>query len=122
MQLTVDDRLRADLKIAMKDRDRDRMKVLRSVLGAIGNAEAQPVEDHPTSNDSPIAGAALGLGAAEAERRVLTEDDVRRVIAAERDERLRAATRCHPRMRPGYVPRPTSSRRTSAVPESPRPT
>ncbi|RYZ16075.1 MAG: hypothetical protein EOO70_05355, partial [Myxococcaceae bacterium] len=25
----------------MKDRDRDRMKVLRSVLGAIGNAEAQ---------------------------------------------------------------------------------
>lgn len=89
-------RLRADLTAAMKGRDTDTVRVLRVVLGAVGNAEAQPVDtDPPTALtvSGGIAGAAAGLGAAEAERRVLTEQDVREIIRAEREERP-AETAC----------------------------
>jgi len=83
-------RMRADLTTAMKARDTDTVRVLRVALAAIANAEAQPVVgDGPASLtvSGGIAGAASGLGAAEAERRTLTEDDVRSIIRAERDER-----------------------------------
>lgn len=86
-------RLRADLSTAMRDRDRERAQLLRTVLSAIANAEAQPVDALPTgpAAEGPVAGAAVGLGATEAARRELSADDVRAIVAAERDERLSAA-------------------------------
>ena len=80
--------LRAELTAAMKRRDRVATAACRSALGAIDNAEAQGI-------DAPRAGAvadsAVGVGAAEAQRRVLTEPDVRAVVAAEAAERYAAA-------------------------------
>lgn len=78
------DHLRAELRQAMRDRDRDTVRVLRSVLGAIDNAESDGVA-------APRAGAveasAIGIGAAEAARRELTDADVRAVVEAELAER-----------------------------------
>jgi uncharacterized protein len=86
-------RLRADLTDAMRVHDRDTIPLLRTVLAAIANAEAQPVTDAPSVPPSSrhIAGAAAGLHAAEIPRRELDDQGVRAVVAAERDERLRAA-------------------------------
>lgn len=83
------DRLRADLTTALRARDRASASVLRTVLGAIANAEAVPVpQAAPPVAEGPIAGAVLGLGAAEVPRRELTEDDVRAIVRAERDDLL----------------------------------
>lgn len=84
------DRMRADLTAAIRARETDTVRALRVVLGAVANAEAQPINDTvPTSLTTAggIAGAADGLGAAEIERRELTEDDVRGIIRAERQAR-----------------------------------
>lgn len=89
--------LRAQLLTARKDRDQTRVSALRSALSAIDNAEtpdadtsdkAQP--DRATS-DSAIAGAASGLGSTEVARRQLTDAQIRGLLRAEVDERLRAA-------------------------------
>lgn len=87
-------RLRDDLATALRARDRETVRVLRTVLSALANAEAQPVEEStPTSQVSsgPIAGASAGVGASEAARRELDEDEVRAIVEAERDERIAAA-------------------------------
>jgi uncharacterized protein len=87
-------RLRRDLTAAMRERDRDSVRVLRTVLSAIANGEAQPdLDETPVSqrSEGPIAGAAEGLGAGEVARRQLGEQDIRAIVAAERDERLLAA-------------------------------
>ena len=66
--------------------------MLRTVLAAVANAEAQPAGHAPVPTTSGrIAGAADGLHAAEVDRRELNEDEVRAVVIEERDERLRAA-------------------------------
>jgi len=93
--LTVDDvraSMRTALKEAMRGRDKLAVSALRSGLSAIDNAEAVPTE--PTSfvdGESPIAGAAIGLGATEAARRELTLEDVRALLRGEVDERRKAA-------------------------------
>jgi uncharacterized protein len=85
----------------MKARDKRAVAALRSTLAAIDNAEAADVTEvppagrrHPAAEQVPpagegeIAGAALGVGAAEAERRALTaaetEAIVRREVAGRR--------------------------------------
>ncbi len=85
-------RLRADLLTARKARDTTATAVLRSTLSAIANAEALPVAEAALSAEGPIAGAASGVGATEAARRDLTDDDVRGIITDEQTERLSAAT------------------------------
>lgn len=96
-------RLRADLLSARKARDTAATAVLRSTLSAIANAEALPVAEaaltadgiasgSASAGDGPIAGAASGVGATEAARRDLTDDDVRGIIIDEQTERLSAAT------------------------------
>ncbi len=66
---------------------------LRTALSAIANAEAIPVSEGVThATTSPhFAGTAAGLGAAEAGRRSLTDDEVGQIVQAEVDERLTAA-------------------------------
>jgi uncharacterized protein YqeY len=91
--------LRNDLTSALKARDRVAITALRSALAAIDNAEAVPLDHtldagHPPDNvtgNEHVAGSAAGLGAAEAERRHLTEADLRSIVEDEVRERSVAA-------------------------------
>ncbi len=65
---------------------------LRSALAAIGNAEAVLPRPGPgPAGSAHVAGAVEGLGAGEAERRVLTEADLGEIVQAEITERRAAA-------------------------------
>lgn len=84
--------LRRDLTAALKARDRVAVAALRSAIAAIENAAAVPAAPIDTSvGDEHFAGAKIGVGAAEAPRRVLTESDERSILAAEVRERTTAA-------------------------------
>lgn len=83
-------RLRRALPDALRARDTVAVAALRSALGAIDNGEAvAPVEPGPM--DGVIAGARPGLGAGEAARRELSEQDVAAIVGREVAERLDAA-------------------------------
>ncbi|WP_433672021.1 hypothetical protein ACQP06_10430 [Nocardia sp. CA-136227] len=82
------ERLRAALPAAMKVRDRHATAALRSALAAIDNAEAVDGSD---ARAGAIESSAVGAGAAERPRRVLTEAEVVAIVRAEIDERLTAA-------------------------------
>ena len=81
------ERLRADLLAAMKAKDETRLKVLRSLSAALGNAEAVDPSTVPS-------------GQTEVARRQLTDDDVRSVIDAERAELDAAAAELDANGRP----------------------
>ncbi|HWL42890.1 MAG TPA: GNAT family N-acetyltransferase [Ilumatobacter sp.] len=89
----MNDRLQSDLTAAMRRRDASTVRVLRTVLAAVANAEAvDAVPTHvPAPAESPIAGAAHGLGATDVARRELTDAEVVAIVRGERDERLAAA-------------------------------
>jgi uncharacterized protein YqeY len=84
--------LRDRLGIALKARDRSAIGVLRCTIAAIENAEAVEVELSGTTLSQTVAGAVTGLGAAEAHRRVLSDDDIADIIGEEILERTEAAT------------------------------
>jgi uncharacterized protein YqeY len=84
-------RLRRALPSALKARDQATVAALRSVLAAIDNAQAVEAPPAPRS-DSVVAGAVTGLGAGEAPRRQLSEDDVAAVVRAEVADRRAAAS------------------------------
>ena len=86
-------RLRLALAEALRARDMVTVSALRSALGAIGNAEAvEPGAAAPTGTGSPhVAGAAAGVGAAEAQRRRLSAADIGQIVLEEARERERAA-------------------------------
>jgi uncharacterized protein YqeY len=102
-------RLRLALSAALRARHMTAVAALRSALSAIGNAEAAPVppsggaagpaaaatrtaDGGAAGTSSPhVAGAAAGLGAAEAERRRLSPAQVAAIVQAEIDKRLAAA-------------------------------
>lgn len=85
--------LRRDLPRAIAARDPAAISALRSVLAAIANAEAVPglSESAPGNPHPTIAGSVSGLGAAEVQRRTLTEDEVAAIVGGELDERVAAA-------------------------------
>jgi hypothetical protein len=101
-------RLRRTLTEALKVRDKDAVSALRSALSAIGNAEAvgprEPGSGQPAATGSAhfagtvpfastgVASTGAGLGAAEAQRRHLTEADVAAIVRAEAAEREAAAS------------------------------
>ena len=76
----------------MKSKDRDATAALRSAIAAIDNAEAVPVDPSKvaTTNEH-VAGASVGLGSADVERRQLTADQIRALLEAEVNERAVAA-------------------------------
>lgn len=74
----------------MKSRDRAAVSALRATLAAIDNAEAVVVDDGERRNLA-IEQTPIGAGAAEAERRVLTDEDVKRIVREEVAEREAAA-------------------------------
>lgn len=82
------DRLRAALPAALKARDRATASTLRATLAAIENAEAV---DAGSVRAGAVEASAVGIGVAEAERRVLTEADVVAIVRAEIAERKNAA-------------------------------
>jgi uncharacterized protein len=78
----------------MRSGDHESVRVLRTVLSAIANAEAKPdVDPTPLSlrSGGVIAGAADGVGAAEVARQILGPQAERAIVEAERDERLASA-------------------------------
>lgn len=80
-------RLSADLKNAMIGKDVIATKAIRSLISAIDNAGAVPVESPETLPMSGgIAGATSGLGSTEVARRELSDQDVSRIIQGEIDE------------------------------------
>jgi uncharacterized protein len=86
-------RLRQDLTAAIKARDSAAVAALRSTIAAIENAEsvdrAEAMPPHASSQH--IAGATAGVGSADVERRVLTEDDELAIVRQQVIERDRAA-------------------------------
>jgi uncharacterized protein YqeY len=86
------DRMRGALTAAMKDRNVLAVSVLRTSLGAIDNAESVGVPRLSGVGEGPIAGAVTGLGAGEATRRNLSEDQIRAIVLAEVSDRKSAAT------------------------------
>ena len=84
-------RLRDALLSARKDRDATRTSALRSALSAIDNAETPDDVHVEAPSSGTIAGGVVGLGAAEAARRQLSDEQIRELISAEVDERLTAA-------------------------------
>jgi hypothetical protein len=90
MDLT--DRLRAGLRDAMRARDAAAVAALRSALAAVGNAGAVDVPaTPPPPGTAEVAGAVLGLGAAEVPRRELTAAEVAALVRAEVADRVAAA-------------------------------
>jgi uncharacterized protein YqeY len=87
-------RLRTELRSAMKAKDTVATSALRSVLAAIANAEAVPPvpsDGRPPEGNAHVAGSVAGVGAAEAARRLLTAVEVAAIIAAEVADRRDAA-------------------------------
>ncbi len=58
---------------------------MRTVLAALENAEAVPTDPggSAVATSEHVAGASVGVGAAEAERRTLSQEDERAIVAGE---------------------------------------
>jgi uncharacterized protein YqeY len=89
----VRERLQLALRGALRARDTTAVSALRSALAAIGNAEAVPPGPEPAAGmGSPhVAGAAAGVGAAEADRRRLSDGEAEQIVRAEAAERQAVA-------------------------------
>ena len=79
------DRLRADLKLALRTRDNNKAATLRRLIGALDNAEAVEVADKPYQPR------AFGDPAGEVARRELDAAAIDAVIAREVADRRSAA-------------------------------
>jgi uncharacterized protein YqeY len=90
VSLNVRDRLRTALSAALKQRDAPLAAVLRATLAALDNAEAVPIEDHDHGSLA-LEHTPIGVGAREATRRELSDEDVERLVRAEMEERQSAA-------------------------------
>ena len=87
---SIRDRLRQQLRDALKSQAAAELSALRATLAAIDNAEAVEV----TSEDLrglPIESSPVGLGAREVQRKRLSEDQIIAVIRRELGDREAAA-------------------------------
>lgn len=81
------EQIQSDMRQAMKSRRRAELDELRSLMARISNAEAISPDGLSVDDvTSSIAGAARGVGSTEAQRRVLSTDDIRAIIRAEQQE------------------------------------
>ncbi|HEY5848276.1 MAG TPA: hypothetical protein VIT42_15940 [Microlunatus sp.] len=92
----VRDLLRTRLRAAMVSHDRVGVTALRSAISALDNAEAVEIveteaESSPPAAGKYVAGAVVGLGAAEAARRVLSAAQQQVVLSREISDRRSAA-------------------------------
>ncbi len=72
------DRARTALGESMRARDKEATSALRGLLSAFANAEAVPTDVRAGAIE-----AAVGIGQAEADRRVLGEEDLRELARSE---------------------------------------
>ena len=79
-------RLREGLKAAIQAKATDEVRLLRTLIAALDNAEAVPAET------GPYISRAFGDATAERPRRELDRDDVEALLAGEIEARLAAAT------------------------------
>jgi uncharacterized protein YqeY len=70
------ERLRDELRVAMKQRNKAAVAALRAALSVIDNAEAADLSDAPGVEPGPIAGGVAGLGAGEVARRQLSDREL----------------------------------------------
>ena len=85
--------LRRHLGTAVRDRDRIAVAALRGAIAALDNAQAIPPDrDLKTEAGKYVAGGVVGLGAAEAERRILNAGEQRAIVRAVIEMRLAAAS------------------------------
>jgi uncharacterized protein YqeY len=82
--VSVRDELQADLRRAMRERDRPAVRAIRTVLGAIANAEAVPT---PAHTGDPLGSVGLSR---DVPRRELGPGDIREILVAEVRERRSA--------------------------------
>lgn len=75
-------RMKADLTAALRERDRPAIATLRTALAAVSNAEAVPAS---TDYREPVLGRSY-----EVARRELTEEQIAAILCAEADERRAA--------------------------------
>lgn len=78
---SIRERASAALRQAMKDRDLEAVAAIRTLLAEFANAEATPSQARAGAIED-----ALGLGATEVERIVLTEADLTAIALREHDE------------------------------------
>jgi uncharacterized protein len=84
--------LRHRLRAAVRDHDRIAIAALREAIAALDNAEALPIDTDLNAQAGPyVAGGAVGLGAAEAERRTLDVAAQQAIVTTIIDARLAAA-------------------------------
>jgi uncharacterized protein len=87
--------LQRHLGAAVRHRDRIAVAALREAIAALDNAEAIPPDgDLKAEASEYVAGGVVGLGAAEAERRILDAETQRAIVRAEIETRLAAAITC----------------------------
>ena len=85
--------LRQQLSVALRDRDRIAVAALREAIAALDNAEAiLPDGDLQAGSSEYVAGGVVGLGAADAERRILDAGEQRAIVRAVIEMRLTAAS------------------------------
>lgn len=105
--------LRSRLTVALRERDRAGAATLRSTLAALDNAEAVPTGGgRGPVTSTHVAGAAIGVGAAEAERLLLTDRDERDLVGDE-IRGLREAERLYAEV--GEVARASEAGRNAAL-------
>lgn len=80
------DRIKQDMRQAMKSGERVRLNALRSLLAQISNAEAIAPQGNKVNDDSPVAGAAEGVGSTEVSRKQLTLAEVHSIVHGEISE------------------------------------
>jgi uncharacterized protein len=92
------ERLRDELRVAMKQRDKAAVAAVRAALGVIDNAEAADLSHAPGIEPGLIAGGVAGLGAGEVARRHLSDDELVEML---RDEvaRWESTARAYERAR-----------------------
>jgi uncharacterized protein YqeY len=75
------DRLRRDLRAALKSRQPETISTLRTMIAAIDNAEAiHPEAESPRCADGIIAHSSAGIGSTEAPRRELGMADIQAIV------------------------------------------
>jgi len=84
-------RLRAALRSALQARDGTALRAVRSALAAVENASAVDGPLPTATGTGPIAKAVSGLGAADAPRKHLTDEEATDIVKTELAERRSAA-------------------------------
>jgi len=92
------ERLRSDLRAALRQRRADEARLLRTLVAAIDNAEAPPLEAGVSVDRHRFA-----ARSAEIRRMVLSPEQVREVLIREVEERERAAAEMERLGRPDHA-------------------